>query len=105
MPQQTDVSTKLHPDDRNISEILRDLVNDVTRIVRDEVHLAQREFGEKLIVVRQAARALAAAAVAGLLAAACIATACVAALALVFPLWLAAILIGILLAVIAGGAY
>jgi hypothetical protein len=45
------------------------------------------------------------AAVMGLLAAMCFVTTCIVALAIVLPLWLAALLVGVLLAIGAGGGY
>jgi hypothetical protein len=93
------------PDARSIGEICHDLVQNIGRIIRDEIQLARTEFGEKARRIRTAGGAFAAAALLGLLSAACIVTACIAALALIFPLWLAALVMGILLGAIAGGAY
>jgi len=84
-------------DQRSVTDIFRDIVQDVGRIVRDEVQLAKAEFGEKTNRVRSAAMPLAAAAGAGVFCAACIVTACVAALALAVALWLAAVIMAIVL--------
>jgi hypothetical protein len=92
-------------DDRSITQILRDILQDVGRIVRDEVQLAKAEFGEKAVRLRSAGAALATAAITGLLATLCIVTACIAALALVMPVWLAAVIMAVLLGAIAGIAF
>jgi hypothetical protein len=93
------------PDTRSLGEIFRDLVQDIGRIIRDEVQLARAEFAEKTRCAKTAGGAFAAAALSGLLAAASIVAGCIAALALVLPVWLAALVMGILLGAIAGGAY
>jgi hypothetical protein len=88
-----------------MGEILRDLMQDLGRLVRNEIQLARTEFTEKVQRGRTAGGAFATAVLAGFLATACLVTACIAALALVVPLWLAALVMGILLGVIAGGAF
>ena len=93
------------PDSRSVGDILRDIIHDLGRIIRDEAQLARVEFAEKAARARAAGGAFAIAAVSGLLAASCIVTACIAALALVMPVWLAALIMGIVLGVAAGGAY
>ena len=93
------------PDTRSVGDIFHDLVQDIGRIIRDEVQLARTEFNEKARCARTAGGAFAAAALTGLLSAACIVAGCVAALALLLPVWLAALVTGILLGAIAGGAY
>ena len=90
---------------RPLGEILRDILEDVGRMVRAEFRLARIELAGKARETGKAAGPLAAAALAGFLAAACLVTACIGALTLVMGLWLAALLMGILLALIAAGAY
>ena len=84
---------------------MRDILQDVGRIVRDEVQLAKAEFGEKATRLRGAGAALATAAITGLLATLCIVTACIAALSLVMPVWLAAVIMAVLLGAVAGIAF
>ena len=99
------LSTPVEVDDRKIGDIVRDLVHDVGRLVKDEIDLAKTELGDKARRVRAAAGVLAIAGVVGLFGAACLIAAGIAALALVLPLWLAALLPGAGLAIIAGGAF
>ena len=102
----TYTNTRLEASDtRSVGEIFHDLVQDIGSIVRDEVQLARTEFVEKARYARTAGGAFAAAALTGLLSAVCIAAGCVAALALALPVWLAALMVGILLGAIAGAAY
>ncbi len=91
-----------HP---SLADLVRDILQDVGRIVRAEVQLARTELREKAQRAGKAAGMLGGAAVGGLLAAVCFLTTCVAALALVMPVWLASLLMGILLSFMAAGAY
>jgi len=87
------------------SGIAGTIVEDLQTIVRAEVRLAAAELGDK---VRQGAKsgpALGAAGVLGFLSAAVLVTVCVAALTIVMPLWLSALLMGVVLALGAAGAY
>ena len=88
-----------------LSDIVRSILDDVGRIIRGEMLLARTELREEARRAGGALGLVGGAAITGLLAAACFVTACIAALALVMPVWLAALLMGILLAFIAGGAY
>jgi hypothetical protein len=88
-----------------LREIIGDILQDVGRIVQAEIRLARTELSEKASRAGRAAGILGAAAVTGLLAGACFITACIAALALAMPVWLAALIMGILLAFAAAGAY
>jgi fatty acid desaturase len=90
---------------RPMGEILRDILEDVGSITRAEFRLARIELAGKARQTGKAAGPLAAAAIAWFLAAACFVTACIGALTLVMGLWLAALLMGILPALIAAGAY
>lgn len=88
-----------------VSSIVRDVLHDVSRIIRAEIQLARTELSEKGARAGRAAAVLAAAAVTGLLAVACFVTTCIAAMTLIMPLWLAALFMGILLSLASGGAY
>ncbi len=88
-----------------ISDIVKAILADVGRIIRGEIALARTEAREKVKRVRGPVALLGGAAAAGLFAGACFLTACIAALALVMPVWLAALLLGILLALCAGAAF
>ena len=88
-----------------LTHILRSIVRDVSRIVQAEIRLARTELAEKARDTGKAVKSLSGAAVIGLFAAACFITASIAALALVMPVWLAALVMGCLLTLISGGAY
>lgn len=90
---------------RPLTAIARDVVYHLQNILRAEMRLAVRELKEKIQSSKKAGRWLGAAALLGLLAACCVTTACVAALAMVLPLWLAALIMGVILAGGAGGAF
>lgn len=90
---------------RPFGEIARDILQDIRHIVQTEIRLARSELGEKADRARKATGFIGAAAVTGLLSAACLVTTCIAALTLVMPLWLAALIMGFLLGIAAGGAF
>lgn len=92
-------------DSRPWSEIVADVIQNLQNIFRTEVRLAAVELKEKAQKSAKAGSLLGAAAVAGLFASACFITACIAALAIVLPLWLAALIMGVILAAGAGGAF
>lgn len=88
--------------DASIGELVTQLSAQTTRLVRDEMKLAQTEFRE---TVKHAGLGAGLLSVAGLLAVlglATFVTAAVAALALVLPLWAAALIIGVVLFAAAG---
>ncbi|HTS65030.1 MAG TPA: phage holin family protein [Candidatus Acidoferrales bacterium] len=105
MPEQLNEVGRTDAADRPVSEITRDIIRDAARIIRAEVRLVRSELGESARAAAEAGRGFAVTAVAGFLSAACFTTACVVALALFVPLWLSALVIGILLALVAGGAF
>ena len=105
MSDQARVSSHGAEAPRPLGEIVRDVLEDIRHIVHSEVRLARTELGEKVNSARNAAGLIGAAAVAGLLAGACLVTTCIAALALVMPLWLAALIMGIVLGIAAAGAF
>ena len=90
---------------RPLSEIVRDVVQDISYILQSEIRLARTELGGKVDRAKKASGAIGAAAVAGLLCAASLVTAGIAALTLVVPLWLAALIMGILLGAGAAAAF
>jgi len=88
-----------------LREMALNILHDVGRIVQSEIRLAKTELGEKASRAGKAAGLLAAAGVIGLLAGACLVTTCIAALALVIPIWLAALIMGVLLGLAATVAF
>jgi hypothetical protein len=99
------VSNSETSESRSLRDLVRDILQDITRIIRGEIRLARTEITEKLQKGKKAAVFLGAAAVAGLFAGACLVTCCIAALAIVLPLWLSALLMAVLLGGGAGGAF
>jgi hypothetical protein len=90
---------------RSAGEILQDVMRDVGDVVRGEVRLAKAEIGDKVSRAGKAAGMFGGAAICGLMAVASLVTAAIAGLALVMPVWLAAVIMGVLLACIGGAAY
>ena len=74
-------------------------------MISAEFRLFRAEIDEKIGAAAKAGGMLGIAAVTGLLAGACFVTACIAALAMVMPVWLAALLMGILLGLMAAGSF
>ncbi len=90
--------------ERSISDVLQDIVGNVQDIVRSEVRLAKSELTAELIKVKAAAPMLIVGGVTALLAALFLAWAAVYALAVVLPMWAAALIVMALLAIIGGVA-
>ncbi len=87
---------------RSIGELLRDLANDSTRLVRDEIALARAEATDKL---KQAGAAVGMIAAAGVLAIPALVIILIAVVALLdefMPAWVAGLIVG---GVVALGAY
>jgi hypothetical protein len=94
-----------HAESRPLSEIVSDIVHDIGNIFRDELRLAAAELKTKAKKAGVAGGFLAAAGLLGFFAMACFVMTCVVALSIVLPLWLCSLLVGILLATGAGGAF
>ncbi|HEY7390450.1 MAG TPA: phage holin family protein [Bryobacteraceae bacterium] len=92
-------------DNRPLREIVADIVSGLNRIVRDEIRLAIVELKGKLRASPKAVAYLAAAGLLGFLAVECFVTFCIAALAMVLPVWLSALIVALLAASAAGGAF
>lgn len=91
--------------ERSAGEIVQDVVRDVGEVVRGEIRLARAEMTEKAGKFGKAGGLFGAAALCGLMGFACLVLAGVAALALVMPVWLAALVISLCLVCIAAAAY
>jgi Flp pilus assembly protein TadB len=90
--------------DPTIGELMSQLSSQVSRLIRDELRLAEREFQES---AKHAGIGVGLFSVAGLLAffgAATVIAAAVAALSLVLPVWAAALIVGVVLFIAAGVA-
>jgi len=82
------------PDGRSLGHLIRELTKESAALVRAEVALAKAELGEKLTDVQRSVSALASGAVVLMVGLVWLAAAGVAALALVWPLWLSALVVG-----------
>jgi len=91
--------------ERSPGAIVQEVLHDVGEIVQGEIRLAKAEMGEKAQRAGKAGGYFGGAAVCGLLAGASLVAACIAALALAMPVWLAALLMGVILLCITGAAY
>ncbi len=91
--------------DSSLSETVQRVLRDLHAIFHDELQLAAGELREKARQSTKAGVLLGGAALMGFLAAECLITTFIAALAIVLPVWLAALLMGVMLAMGAGGAY
>ncbi len=89
-------------EERSTSELLRDLSNEVTALVHEEVQLAKAELAQKSKRLGVGAGALGGGAVVGLLAAGALVAAAIAGIATVLSVWLSALIVGAVLAGVAG---
>jgi uncharacterized membrane protein YqjE len=98
-------TTNSHDDlqDRSVSDLTKQLSEDVTTLVRKEVELAKAEVNEKLSVLATGAGLFAAAALFAVIAVGTLTATVILVLALVMPAWLAALIVTIVVAAIAGG--
>jgi hypothetical protein len=86
----------------SITALIGDLANQSASLVRDEVALAKQEVTEKLLSLRSAVTFIAMGAFVGLIAALALCAAAIAGLAKYMETWLAALIVGGVLALIAG---
>lgn len=89
---------------RSTAELLNDLSREVRRLLRDEVRLARYELAQQGKRAGIGAGALGLAGIAALFGVGLLLAAAVLALALVLPAWLAALIMGILVLLVAGGS-
>jgi uncharacterized membrane protein YqjE len=92
------------PEDRSVSELVGDLSEQMKRLVRDELRLATAELQTKTKRVGTGAGLMGAAGMISLFAVATFVAAAVLALALVVDGWLAAVIVGVALLLLAGVA-
>ena len=88
--------------DRPTTELLRELSNQTTTLVRQEIELAKAELTEKGKKAGAGAGMFGGAGIAGLFALAALTTAIIAALDTAMPLWLAALIVAVVYGAIAG---
>lgn len=88
--------------DASLGELLSQLSAQTSRLVRDEMRLAQKEFQESAKHAGIGAGLLSVAGIFAFLGLATVVAAAVAALALVLPVWAAALIVAVVLFAIAG---
>jgi len=88
--------------ERSFQDILQDIFKKLGQIVRDELRLARTELGAEAVRAARAGKLVAVGAVAAFLGAWFLLLCCVYALAVVLPLWAAALVIGGGAAIIGG---
>src|SRR3954453_22975140 len=86
--------------DRPLGELVKELAGQTSTLVRQEIQLAQAELSTKGKLAGRGAGMLAGAAVAGLLALIALTAVLIAALDTAMPLWLAALIVTVLWAVV-----
>jgi len=91
--------------ERTASEIVQDVMRDAGEVVRGEIRLAKAELSEKAAKAGKAGGYFGGAALCGAMGFACLVLAGVAGMALVMPVWLAALLMSLFLVCIAAAAY
>ncbi|MGC4050234.1 MAG: phage holin family protein [Paludibaculum sp.] len=87
---------------RSFADVLRDVIRNMQEMVRSEIRLVKAEFHEEAVHAKSSALILLAGGALSLLAAIFLVLATVFALAMVMPLWAAALIAGLVLAVGAG---
>ena len=90
-------------DRRSLSELMRQLTVDVSTLVRSEIALAKAEMQERAQVLARGLGLFAFAALLAVIVVACLVAAMIAALSLVVPVWAAALIVALGLALIAAG--
>lgn len=90
--------------DASMGELLTQLSSQLSRLVRDEMRLAQKEFQESAKHAGVGAGLFGSAGLLAFFGAASLLAAAVAAIALVLPVWLAALIVGAVLLAAAGAA-
>jgi len=89
-------------EDQPLPELMKTLANQTTSLVRQEIDLAKAEFSEKGKKAGQGAGMFGGAGVVGFLALAALTAAAILGLATVLPDWLAALIVGLVYAAVAG---
>ena len=92
------------PADASVGDLVKAMSADLSRLIRDEIHLAQTEISAKAKQAGKGVGAFGAAGVLALYGLAVLIAAAVLGLALVVPAWLAALIVGVVVLAIAGVA-
>ena len=103
----TDLGTRSAPNGsqaRSIGQLSGDLVHQMAALMHDELALAKLEMAEKAKSAGMGAGLSGAAVVLVILAVGCLTASVIAALSLAMPVWLAALIVGVVYLIIAGVA-
>jgi uncharacterized membrane protein YqjE len=95
--------TQVEPRERPVGELLKELSEQTTTLVRQELELAKAEMAEKGKQAGIGAGMFGGAGLFGLLALAALTTCVIAALATAMEVWLAALIVAVVYAAVAGG--
>jgi hypothetical protein len=90
------------PGNQSVAELIKQVSEESSRLLRGELKLAQAEMTEKAKTAGVGIGAFGAAAVLGWLALGCLLATAILALALVLPAWLAALIVAVVVAIAAG---
>jgi len=103
--QPTDLALRVNSDPKakSLAELLHDLSQELAALVHQEVELARAEIAAKGKRLAAGGGLLAGAVVTALLGLGAVVACIIAALSLALPLWLAALLVGVVLLALAGG--
>lgn len=96
------MASDVDPREHSVGDLVKELANETSTLVRQEIDLAKAEMTERGKRAGKGAGMLAAAAVAGLLALGALTACLVALLDLAMPTWLAALIVTVVYAGIAG---
>ncbi|HEX7361347.1 MAG TPA: phage holin family protein [Bryobacteraceae bacterium] len=105
MNEQDSGQPNWETDARSLKDIVQDIVRDIGNIFRAELRLAGAELKEKFRKGAIPGGMLVAAGLLGFFAMACFIATCIVALTIVLDVWLSILLMGVLLAIVAGGAF
>jgi hypothetical protein len=100
--ESTSTASTGDPGNQSIAELIKQVSEESSRLLRGELKLAQAEMTEKAKTAGVGIGAFGAAAVLGWLALGCFLATAILALALVFPAWLGALIVAIVVAIAAG---
>jgi hypothetical protein len=98
----TDRSAVPDPGNQSVAELIKQVSEESSRLLRSELRLAQAEMTEKAKTAGVGIGAFGAAAVLGWFAVGCFLATAILALALVLPAWLAALIVAVVVAIAAG---
>ena len=89
-------------DNRSVGELIADLANDTGTLIRQEITLAQTELTYKATSIGKDVGFLAVGGVFGMAGLGALVAAAVVGLAYIVPLWLSALIVGVVLSIVAG---